>query len=86
MRYVLLDLRYYQKLFNKINQYLNLNQGYFFYPMFINQHLLSNKRFFYFKKKLLSSIFQLVNKKLNINEIYENKFHDIIDDEKIFKI
>ena len=44
------------------------------------------KDFFISKKKLLLSISQLVNKKLNINEIYEDKFHDIIDDEKTFKI
>ena len=44
------------------------------------------KNYFISKKRLLSSIFKLVNKKLNLKEIYEDKFHDIIDDKKIFKI
>jgi len=43
------------------------------------------KDYFVSKKKLLSTIFKLVNKKLNLNEIYENKFHDIVEDKKIFK-
>ena len=44
------------------------------------------KNFFISKKTLLSSIFKLVGKKFNINEVKEDKFHDIIDDQKIFKI
>ncbi len=44
------------------------------------------KNFFISKKTLLSSIFKLVGKKFNISEVKEDKFHDIIDDQKIFKI